>query len=65
MQTPAQRLQTAWQTAANFKDFVFHLGYQGFEPPRCLRKIFARTELHRTWFGGFTGLAILSIDELR
>lgn len=48
-----------------FEKFVFHLGYQGWQVPRLVRKIFARSGLHRAWLSGFTGLGVLSIDELR
>lgn len=57
-------LVTAWKTSSGFLDFVFHVGYQGFEFPRSIRRLFAKSAIHRSWFSGFTGLGILSITEL-
>lgn len=59
------RLLVAYKTSGGFYDFVFHLGYQQFVFPRWFRKLVARSELHRAWFSGFTGLGILSVLELK
>lgn len=45
-------------------EFLFHLGYQGFAFPRWIRKVMAKSEYHKAWLSGFTGLGILSITEL-
>lgn len=57
-------LVTACKTSSGFLDFAFHVGYQGFVFPRSIRRLFAKSAIHRAWFSGFTGLGILSITEL-
>ena len=34
---------------------VYLAGYRGRVMPRCLRRIAARSALHRAWLSGFTG----------
>jgi len=58
------RLLVALNTSNDPYSFIFHLGYQGFLLPRCLRRMIAKTRAHRAWLSGFTGLGVLSILEL-
>jgi hypothetical protein len=59
-----QRLKTAITTSkGNPLHFVFHLGYQGFVIPRSVRWAFRKTEWHRAWFVGYTGLFIGAVLE--
>ena len=58
------RFAMAFNTSRGFYDLIFHLGYQGFIAPRWARKLFAKSQIHRAWFSGFTGLGILSIADL-
>jgi hypothetical protein len=57
------RLKLAYRCANSPTDFVFHLGYQQFVPPRFVRRIFARSLWHRAWQSGYTGAGILSVEE--
>ena len=38
-----------------FLHWVYLLGYGGWYCPRSIRRIVARTEIHRAWFLGSTG----------
>ena len=58
------RLAMAYRNAVSINDFAFHVGYQLFVVPRCVRKVLAKTALHRSWLSGFTGLGIAPIMEL-
>ncbi len=44
-------------------DLAFHLGYQGIELPKTLRRYNARNEFHLAWLSGFYGGAILKVLE--
>lgn len=57
------RFRLALQHRRSAQEFMFHLGYQGFVPPRILRKLFARSSWHRAWQSGYTGAGILSVLE--
>lgn len=61
----AKHFMMAKRTACSVPDFFFHLGYQQFTLPRMVRRLFARTELHRAWLSGYTGLWCCSIVEMR
>lgn len=47
---------TAYRTSTGIYDFVFHLGYQGIIVPKMIRRLFVKTELHRAWLSGYTGI---------
>lgn len=57
-------IRQALQHRSSIDEFTFHMGYQGVYFPRLIRRVFARTKLHRSWLSGYTGLGILSIIEL-
>jgi len=61
--TTMARLRLALQHRSSLLEFIFHLGYQGFVPPRLVRKAIARTTWHRAWQSGYTGAGILSVLE--
>ena len=44
-------------------DFVFHLGYQGMEIPRPLRRLLAKSSFHQAWLSGFYGGGICKVLE--
>ena len=58
------RLLMAFKRCSGINDLAFHLGYQQILIPRPVRKVLAKTNLHRSWLSGFTGLGICSIVEL-
>jgi hypothetical protein len=53
----------ALRIARTLPDFAFHLGYQQFYIPKCIRKLLAKSEYHRAWHSGFYGGGILSVME--
>ena len=59
-----ESLKTAITTARSPQDFVFHLGYQKIEVPRTVRWHLRRTQWHRAWLGGYTGLGVKDIPEI-
>ena len=59
-----QAFSAASKHSSSLHELIFHLGYQGWMPPRSFRKVIARSSFHRAWLSGFTGLGILSIVEL-
>jgi hypothetical protein len=63
VQNCPSRLRLALQHTRSVGEFVFHLGYQQFYPPRFLRRMFARSTLHRAWLSGYTGAGILTVLE--
>jgi len=58
------QIKAAFPFRSSVYEFMFHLGYQGLEFPRWIRKLLAKTKIHKAWFSGFTGLGILSIMEI-
>jgi hypothetical protein len=57
------KLRVAYFTSTGFLDFVFHIGYQGLTLLIWLRRLFARTRLHKSWLSGFYGGGIIGIEE--
>ena len=57
------RIKTAFSTCSGFMDFMFHIGYQGFLLPIWFRKLFAKTEIHRSWLSGFYGGGVVGVLE--
>jgi len=56
-------VKMAFSTSTTFVDFVFHLGYQQIMFPTWLRKLFAKSILHKAWLSGFYGGGILGVLE--
>ena len=49
--------------AHNVPDFFFHIGYKQIVLPRRMRKLMARSEMHRAWLSGFTGAWFAGVLE--
>ena len=56
-------IKLAIRTAVSVPDFFFHLGYQQIVIPRVVRRLIARTELHRAWLSGFYGLWLCPVHK--
>ena len=57
------QLKLCFSCATSLADFFFHLGYQGYELPRFLRRLIAKRILHEAWLSGYTGAGIASVME--
>jgi hypothetical protein len=55
------RFQLAFSTSKGVTEFAFHLGYQQFCVPKILRRLLAKTVLHRAWHSGYHGGGILGV----
>ena len=49
--------------ASDANDFIFFLGYQGVLIPRSIRRMFAKSNIHKAWLAGFYGGGILSVMD--
>jgi hypothetical protein len=56
-----RRIKLAFHTSNGITEFAFHLGYQQFFVPKMLRRLLAKTALHRAWHSGYYGGGILGI----
>lgn len=56
-------VQSLRLSGGSLSEFAFQLGYVGFQAPKLLRKIGAKSRFHASWLSGYYGGGICGIMD--